>query len=408
MAGCLHVDGSHAIIRSGRVAVAQGAAANTSAASPRLFARPRHRRRLRRRKSYCRKRRRSPRTICRSLLVFRRKRANIFLPFKESDLDHIEKASQIAEIRAANANASHLAPIAEVQPDDLSLAGWGVIFASNTPAAQKQAIKDALKPLLDLRKSEAGDLFKIFDDETGYQPGLAAEKWLTARGSALNVVDPTQGVPYYLLVVGSAAEIPFEFQYDLDTYFAVGRIAFESPQEYAQYAQNLVNFEKSAGQQKTIAIFNTRNDGDRATALLHDQIALKLAQGGENLKPLGVPQGYRVTTRLADTASKSELLNILRGQTDAGTPAILFTGSHGVSFSSADPQQRFKQGAILTQDWAGPRKLHHVRHIPYSRRDSRNSVAERAPAFLLRLLQRGMSEVRHVLVWREQSTRADR
>ena len=275
-------------------------------------------------------------------------------PLKESDLDHIEKASQIAEIRAANANASHLAAIAEVQPDDLSLAGWGVIFASNTPAAQKQAIKDALKPLLDLRKSEAGDLFKVFDNETGYVPGLAAEKWLTSRGSALNVVDPTQGVPYYLLIVGSAADIPFEFQYDLDTYFAVGRIAFESPQEYAQYAQNLVNFEKSAGQQKTIAIFNTRNDGDRATALLHDQMAMKLALGGENLKPLGAPQGYRLTTRLADAASKSEFLNILNGKTDAGIPAILFTGSHGVSFSSADPQQRLKQGAILTQDWAGP------------------------------------------------------
>ena len=32
---------------------------------------------------------------------------------------------------------------------------------------QKQAIKDALKPLLDLRKSQAGDLFKVFDERTG-------------------------------------------------------------------------------------------------------------------------------------------------------------------------------------------------------------------------------------------------
>ena len=87
-------------------------------------------------------------------------------------------------------------------------------------------------------------------------------------------------MPYYLLIVGSPAEIPFEFQYDLDTYFAVGRLAFDSPQEYAQYAQNIVNFEKAGGQQKTIAIFNTRNDGDRATALLHDQVAVKLAIGG--------------------------------------------------------------------------------------------------------------------------------
>ena len=112
---------------------------------------------------------------------------------------------------------------------------------------------------------------KIFDEANGYQKGVAADQWLSARGSALNVVDPTQGVPYYLLIVGSPAEIPFEFQYDLDTYFAVGRLAFDSPKEYAQYAQNIVNFEKAGAQQKTIAIFNTRNDGDRATALLHDQ-----------------------------------------------------------------------------------------------------------------------------------------
>ena len=221
-------------------------------------------------------------------------------------------------------------------------------------AAEKQAIKDALKPLLDLRKSEAGDLFKIFDDQTGYQAGVPAEKWLTSRGSALNVVDPTQGVPYYLLLIGSAADIPFEFQYDLDTYFAVGRLAFESPQEYAQYAQNIVNFEKGAGQKKSIAVFNTRNDGDRATALLHDQIAMKLSQGGDSLKPLGSQQGYSMTARLAEAATKSELVSLLRGQTEAGVPAMLFTGSHGVAFSAADPNQRFKQGAILTQDWEGP------------------------------------------------------
>jgi phosphatidylserine/phosphatidylglycerophosphate/cardiolipin synthase-like enzyme len=275
-------------------------------------------------------------------------------PIQESDLDHIQKASQLAEIRAANANASHLAAIADVAPDNLEQTGWGVIFASATPSADKQAIKDALKPLLDLRASQAGDLFKVFDDVSGYQQGVTADQWLSARGSALNVVDPTQGVPYYLLIVGSPTEIPFEFQYDLDTYFAVGRLSFESPKEYAQYAQNIVNFEKGGGQQKTIAIFNTRNDGDRATALLHDQVAIKLANGDGSLKPLGGPQGYSLTTRLADTATKPELLKILRGEGEGGTPAILFTGSHGVAFSMADPQQRVKQGALLTQDWAGP------------------------------------------------------
>ena len=61
-----------------------------------------------------------------------------------------------------------------------------------------------------------------------------------------------------------------------------------------------------------------------------------------------------MTSRLGDTATKAELLKLLSGQAEGGTPAILFTGSHGVAFSVADPQQRVKQGALLTQDWAGP------------------------------------------------------
>ena len=270
-------------------------------------------------------------------------------PIKESDLDHIGEPSQLAQIRAQNAGSSHLAAIAEVQPDDLSLTGWGVIFSNSTPAELKRSIKDALKPLFDLRKSQSGDLFKIFDEQTGHRAGLGAEQWLTARGSSLQVVDPSQGVPYYLLLVGSPGDIPFEFQYDLDTYFAVGRISFDSPEEYARYANNIVEFEKSAGQQKNIAVYTARNDGDRATALLHDQIALPLTKGAGAMKPLGGAQGYSMTSCLADAATKDELLNLLRAK-----PAILFTGSHGVAFAPSDPQQKVKQGAILTQDWAGP------------------------------------------------------
>ena len=48
-------------------------------------------------------------------------------PIKESDLDHIGSPHN-SQIRAQNAGSSHLAAIAEVQPDDLSLTGWGVIF----------------------------------------------------------------------------------------------------------------------------------------------------------------------------------------------------------------------------------------------------------------------------------------
>ena len=85
---------------------------------------------------------------------------------------------------------------------------------------------------------------------------------------------------------------------------------------------------------RQIAIFNTRNDGDRATALLHDQVAMKLAIGGRRRSSLlAVRKVTRSTTRLARHGDQSGTAQLLSGQAEGGTPAILFTGSHGVAFS---------------------------------------------------------------------------
>ena len=295
-------------------------------------------------------------------------------PIKESDLDHIEKAPQLAEIRAANANAAHLAPVAEVQPDDLH-SQWGVVFSTATPGAQKQAIKDALKPLLDLRKSEAGDLFKVFDDQTGYMPGMPAEKWLTSRGSALNVVDPLKECH---IICCLSDRHPTSRRVSIRSRYVLrgGSHRVGNLQEYAQYAQNIVNFEKAAGQQKTVAIFNTRNDGDRATALLHDQIAMKLALGGDNLKPLGAPQGYSMTTRLADTSDQSRAAKHPSRANGRGNSRDSLTGSHSVAFflrrSSASDQAGRHPNAGLGWTWEFDR----ARHLPDRGRNSLRGIAE--------------------------------
>ena len=280
-----------------------------------------------------------------------------YLPsIQPSDLDHIGADSQLVKVRAANAAAPHLAPIVDVDAANLATAGWAVLFAADADPARKKAIQEALQPLLDLRSSQAGELFHIFDKDTGYRANMRAEQWLTDRGSGFFAVDPQQGVPYYVMIAASPDEIPFDFQYELDMFFAVGRLHFDKPEEYGAYAANIVAYETQAPRhKKTIALFNTRNDGDRATALLHDQIAVPLSEGvGKSMKPLGQAQGFTSAARLADAATKAELLNILRGKTEAGAPALVFSGSHGVSFPITDPAQAARQGAILTQDWAGP------------------------------------------------------
>ena len=279
-----------------------------------------------------------------------------YLPsINPADLDHIDADPNLVRVRAAVGGMSHLGISAELSPDVLSQTGWGLLLPAGMDATRKAQLLDALKPLLDRRREEAGDLFMIFQDANGYQAGQSAEQWLLNHGADPTsvVVDPKQGVPYYMMLVGSPDEIPFSFQYELDAIYAVGRLYFDQIPEYAQYAQNVVDFEKDpTPQSRAIACFNTRNEGDRATALLHDQVAVNLALGSNGSGPVGAALGFSMHPMLAGNATKANLLGLLRDGVQGVAPALLFTGSHGVSFRG-DPQQAMKQGAILTQDWAG-------------------------------------------------------
>src|SRR5690606_35469618 len=109
----------------------------------------------------------------------------------------------------------------------LDKTGWVVLWASDVVAEVKQA----LAPLLELRRAEAGTRFRELD----WTPELSVRAWLTGQYAG-NTVDP-QKVPYYVLVVGSPATIPFEWEYALASAgYAVGRLDFGSEdQAFARY-----------------------------------------------------------------------------------------------------------------------------------------------------------------------------
>ena len=265
------------------------------------------------------------------------------------DLKFIGADPNAVQARGEEANQDFLA-VSDVDPNNLAESGWGLLF----PKDVDPAVRAALEPLIEHRRQQVGDptLFKIFDGLSAYQPGDTVRAWLDRFNVTLAIVDPSLGVPLYLTIVGSPSQVPFEFQYLLDTYWCVGRLNFETPAEYRAYAEGVVAYETAVAvpQAKRVAVFNTRNLGDRATALLHDQVGAPFATGA---KPLGAKQGYQMQALLGDDATKDNFTKLLQGKLPGGTPALLFSGSHGAGFKSADPNQAAKQGAIVCQDWEG-------------------------------------------------------
>jgi hypothetical protein len=161
-----------------------------------------------------------------------------------------------------------LGVIEGVDPNDLSQAGWGIIFPYEDPKRSSRfaAIEKQLEPLLALRKSQAGPYFQVYKEGRGYRPGDTASQFLARYGARpSDPADPAE-VPYYLLLVGSPEEIPFPFQQQLDVQYAVGRIDFDDLEAYARYARSVVAVETGGiPQARRVAFFAPANPGDDMT-----------------------------------------------------------------------------------------------------------------------------------------------
>jgi hypothetical protein len=237
-------------------------------------------------------------------------------------------------------------PIEGVDQLRLDSAGWAVIFA---PGAEGE-IRDALQPLLKHRSSQTGPL--LYREHLGFLRDQTMDTFLADRQAPPGNPDPKR-FPYYVLLVGDPEEIPFRFQFELDVQYAVGRLWLEKPEDYASYANAVVAAETGAVQRdRRLTFFGVANADDRPTRRLCKDLIEPLALAFKDRKD------WRVRAYLGADATREQLRSLLGGP---DTPALLFTGSHGLGFrvpeeelESIRERQLAEQGALLCQDWPGP------------------------------------------------------
>lgn len=238
-------------------------------------------------------------------------------------------------------------------PKDLAQAGWGVIFAA-ADEKETAALREALQPLLDRRQTQAAQVKDYYYKEfigpnRGVKQGEDKRSFLSRHGmGTAGAVDPEKA-PYYLLIAGSPDAIPYRFQYQLDVQYAVGRAHFETLEEYRQYAENVVRLESQAPfLAPSTAFFGAANPDDRATRLSAEKLVKPLSESVIKDQP-----DWAVTALPPEKSTKTQMATLLSGGADM--PALLFAASHGMGFPNGDPRQLKHQGALLCQDWPGPK-----------------------------------------------------
>ncbi|MCB1037171.1 MAG: hypothetical protein KDD47_25305, partial [Acidobacteria bacterium] len=225
-------------------------------------------------------------------------------------------------------------PIHGVDPEDLGQSGWAVLWGPDVTSD----VREALDPLVSRRLEESKGLGKQLDlgDEVDALTFLEEQSVVAGR------VVPTR-LPYYLLLVGDPARLPFEFQYRVDVQHAVGRLHFPEADDYAAYAQSVLAAEEEPGNGREARFWGAEIEGDVHSRWMLEELLDPMVAGMEAWQTdRGLYQPSRTSA-----GTKAALLEELRKP-----PAFLFTASHGMVFrNGADEERARLQGALLCEDW---------------------------------------------------------
>lgn len=276
-----------------------------------------------------------------------------------------KKSLSELESKKSETEASFGVPIEFGLGDDLKKVGWGMIFPAQADVRQVDAILAAMKDLVELRQGQAGNFFKIMRGKDGY-------RWSDGRGETKSEflerfkLGPGEfrpkKMPFYLLIVADPQSIPFSFQHELDVQYAVGRIYFQTLQEYATYAQSVVQAETGKVKLRRRSVFfGVGNQNDKATSLSVEHLIQPLHN-----HTLAVSEENDLGWESILVKPEDALKENLRQQLGGGeTPAIFFSASHGIGWPYNHKLQLETQGGLVCQDWRrfDPQEKPMLKHI---------------------------------------------
>ena len=208
--------------------------------------------------------------------------------------------------------------------------GWGIIFCYGV----SPAVYEALSELREHRRKAAGRHYLEFVNERAYRPGESAQDFV-ARQDRRDLALSGRLVTQYLLLVGDPEQIPFEFQYGLSLEYVVGRIDFDTPEEYSALRVAAWSWPSGTGWRcrrgpsslRPATPMTARPTGAR------EYLVAPITHSLEKQ----APQGWQIDQVLAGEATRQHLLGLLGGRA-AG--ALLFLAAHGMKFKAGSSQQR--------------------------------------------------------------------
>lgn len=223
-----------------------------------------------------------------------------------------------------------------IAADDLAATGWALLV----PERQDPRVIEALEPLLERRREQAGGLYV---PPIAVRAGEEVDRLFQRLGVSPTSTEPEE-LPYYLLIAGSPEEIPFGTQQALAQGRAVGRLHLAAPADYRVYAENVVAAEERPRRDRPEIAYFAADNGDRPTLRTRRELVEPLAAALADRRP-----AWRRRELLAGDASKQGLRTLFA---DAA-PHLLFTATHGLGRAYGEQGQEDLQGALVTSDWPG-------------------------------------------------------